>query len=150
MVEPTAAMLAALELDRTGEGAFDVQRAGIHQRFGGGIAEADGAVRIGGDVEGLAHAVHQFGGNLKATRGGLDQNFLELLRRVEAGIADHEGDARRIGTVVLRRYRAVVGDDAHAAEIHAEHFHDDLGDDGGAALADIGGAGENGDAAVKF
>ena len=39
---------------------------------------------------------------------------LSLLRRVDRRIADHEGDARGIGAVVLRHHLAVAGDDAHA------------------------------------
>jgi hypothetical protein len=74
-----AAVLAALEFDRAGEGALDVQRAGIHQRLGGGVAEADGAVRIAGDVEGSRPCSPPApGATLKATRGGLDQDLLEV------------------------------------------------------------------------
>jgi hypothetical protein len=44
---------------------------------------------------GLAHA------EALGRRG--DQDALEVLGGIQRGVADHEGDARRIGTVVLRR-----------------------------------------------
>ena len=41
---------------------------------------------------------------------------LSFFGGVDRGVADHECDARGIGAVVLRRHRAVAGDDAHAAQ----------------------------------
>ena len=77
------------------------------------------------------------------------QHALEVLRRVDRRVADHEGDARRIGAVVLRHHVAVAGDHADAREIEAEHLAHALRQDGGRALPDIGGAREHHHRAVE-
>ena len=69
--------------------------------------------------------------------------------RRERRVADHERHARGIRAVVLRRERAVGGDDANARERQRQHLGDDLREQGRRALADVGGAGEHGDAAVE-
>ena len=81
--------------------------------------------------------------------GGLDQDGLELLGGVDRRIAHHEGDARRIGAVVLGRDGGVGGDDADAVERDVQRLGHRDGHHGGGALADIGGAGERGHAAVE-
>ena len=87
---------------------------------------------------------------LELARGGGDQHGLELLRGVDGRIADDEGDARGVGAVVLRHHVAVAGDDAHARQIEAQHLGHRLHQDGGRALADIGGAGQHDDRAVEI
>ena len=84
-----------------------------------------------------------------ARRGG-DHQRLELVGRIDGRIADQEGDARGIGAVVLRHHLAVARDDAHAADVEAHHLGHRLHQDGGRALADVGGAGQHHDGAVEI
>ena len=97
----------------------------------------------------LAQALDVLGLGLELARGGGDQHALEIVRGVDRRIADHEGDARGIGAVVLRHHVAVAGDDAHARHVEAEHLGDRLHQDGGRALADVGGARQHHDRAVE-
>ena len=83
-------------------------------------------------------------------RGGGDENGLEILGGIDRGIADHKRDARRIGPVVLGRDRGVGGDDANAVERDVHRLRHGDRHHGGGALADIGGAGERGHAAVEI
>jgi hypothetical protein len=71
---------------------------------------------------------------------------LQLARRVEAGVAEHEGDARGVGAQVHRGEVGVGGEHAHVVERHAELLADDVGDQRVRALADVARAGEDGDA----
>ena len=86
---------------------------------------------------------------LELLRGGLDEDGLEILGGVDRGVADHEGDARRIGAVVLGRDGGVGGDDADAVERNVQRLGHGDRHHGGGALADIGGAGERRHAAVE-
>ena len=129
--------------------AGDGDGAGILQRLGHHLVEGRALVLRAGAID-LAQAFDVLRPRLQLAGGGVDQHALEIARGIERGIADHESDARGIGAVVLRHHLAVAGDDAHARKIEAEHFGDGLRQDGGRALADIGGARQHHDRAVEI
>src|SRR6202030_2997315 len=129
--------------------AGDGDGAGVFERLGDDLVEGEALVLRAGAIE-LAQAFDLARLGFELSRGGGDQHGFEILRGVDGGIADHEGDARRIGAVVLRHHFAVAGDDADARQIEPEHFGDRLREDGGRALADIGGAGQDDDRAVEI
>ena len=144
-----AAVLAALRVRRGGEGALDGDRALVDQRGRHHVGEGQAGLIAFADAEHLAGAFDILRPRLELARGGGDEHRLELLGGVDRRVADHEGDARRIGAVVLGRDRGVGGDDANAVERDVQRLGDRDRHHGGGALADIGGAGERRNAAVE-
>ena len=63
----------------------------------------------------------------------------QLAGRVDAGVAQHEGDARRIGAQVHRGEIGVAGEHADVLERHAQLLGGDVGHHGVAALPDLRG-----------
>jgi hypothetical protein len=80
-------------------------------------------------------------------RAAAASRALEVFRRVAAALPTMKVTREEYEPLSLGVTRRIVGDDADAVVIDAEHLGDDLGDDGRRALADVGGAGEDGDAA---
>jgi len=144
-----AALLAALELGRAGEDALGGDRAGAFERFLDDVGECDMAIGLAARAGGLAEPLELGVVDAEPARGGGDEEGLEVLCCLCRGVADHEGHARGVGAVVLGRDRRVIRDHAQATVVDAEHLGDDLGDDGRRALADVGGAGQDGDAGVE-
>src|SRR5262249_61605361 len=114
-------------------------RAAVFERLGDDLVEAEPLVLRAGPVK-VAQALDLIGPSLELARGCLHEYALEILRRVDGGIADHEGDARGIRSIVLRHDIAIAGDDANARESKAEHLGDGLHEDGGRPLPDVRGA----------
>src|ERR1019366_3217086 len=85
---------------------------------------------------------------LLASRGA-EQDVAQFLPGVDRGVAHHERNTGGIRAVVLRRHRAIGGDDAQASEIDTDDFSHGLGENGGRSLADIGRPGQDGDAAIE-
>src|SRR5262245_25827280 len=123
--------------------------AGVLERLGHHLVEGQALVLRARAIK-LAQAFDLLGLGLELARGRRHQHALEILRRVDGGVADHEGHARGIGAVVLRHHLAVAGDDADACEVEAEHLGHGLHQDGRRPLPDIGGAREHDDGAVEI
>ena len=68
---------------------------------------------------------------------GLLHFLPQLPGGVDAGVAEHEGDARRIGAQVHRGEVGVAGQHAHVLERHAQLLRGDVRDHGIAALPDL-------------
>ena len=118
-----AILLAAVRVRDGGVVAGHRDGAGILERLGHDLLEGGALVLRAGAIE-LAQALDVLGPRFELARRRRDQHALEVLRRVDRRIADHEGHARGIGAVVLRHHLAVAGDDADAREIEAEHLGD--------------------------
>src|SRR5262249_55909808 len=97
----------------------------------------------------LAQAFDLLGLGVELARGRGHQHTLEILRRVDRGVAHHEGHARGVGAVVLRHHLAVAGDDTDAREVEPQHLAHGLHQNGRRALPDIGGARYHDDGAVE-
>ena len=127
--------------------ALGGDRAGIAQGLHHDLLERDAGVLAAGAVI-FAQHLDVFRIGFQLARRGFDQDLAQIGRRFEGRVADIEGDAGRIGAIVLRRHLAVRGDHPDAVDRQAEHIGGDLGDEGRRALADLGRAGEHGDRAV--
>src|SRR5260221_2818758 len=144
-----AIFLAAVRLRQRRVVARHRDGAGVLERLGHHLVEVQSLLLRAGAIK-LAQALDLFGLGLQLARGRRYQHALEILRRVDGGIADHEGHARRVGAVVLGHHLAVAGDDAHAREVEAEHLGHGLHQDGRRSLPDVGGAREHDDGAVEI
>ena len=124
-------------------------RAAVLERLDNDLSKSEPLVLRAGAVK-LTQTLDLLGLGLELARSCLHQHALEILRRVDRGIADHEGHARGIGSVVLRHHLAVAGDDANAGYVEPEHFSDGLYQDRRRSLPDVGGARQHDDRAVKI
>src|SRR5262249_17332826 len=120
-----AIFLAAVRLWNRRVVAGDGDGAGIFERFGDDFVEGQPLVLRAGAIE-FAETFDLAWLGVELARGRRDQDRLEVPRRLDRGITDHESDARGIGAVILRHHFAVAADDADAREIKPEHLGDAL------------------------
>src|SRR5262249_52048902 len=73
--------------------------AGVFKRLGDDFIEGQPLVLRAGAVE-LAEAFDLARFGVELARRRRDQDRFEVLRRLDGGITDHEGNARRIGAVI--------------------------------------------------
>ena len=69
--------------------------------------------------------------NFQLAGGGLYQFSLEILSRVDGGIAHHKGDPTRVTAVILGRDGAIGGNDADTPHVHPQCFGGALGNHSG-------------------
>ena len=122
--------------------------AGVLERLGDHFAERQPHVLGAGAID-FTEALDLFRLGLQLARRRRDEHALEIVRRLDGGIADHERHARGIGAVVLGHDLAVAGDDADARKLEPEHFANRLRQQRRRALADLGCAREHDNGAVE-
>ena len=145
-----AIFFAAVGLRNGGIVAGHRDGTGVPERLGHHLVEGQALVLRAGAID-LAQAFDLVRLGFELARRGSNQHALEILRRVDRSIADHESHARGIGAVVLRHHLAVAGDDADPRKrSRPEHLADRLHQDGGRALPDVGRAREHDHRAVEI
>ncbi len=98
-------------------------------------------------IEDASPGLQTTGRDLQALRCCFQELLLQLAGGSDSGIARHEGDAAGIGAEIDRSERRVGGLQVNLLRLDTQFFGDDIGQHGRGALADVGAATVDSDAA---